>query len=391
MKKVAILGLTIFCFSSLIAQTSKSQLHPFLFSSHGFNSIYLDPSGYNPVFSTFSGNPANSNPAGFSDDKKIHIWGKWAKNSEIKNAWFGFGYRQLKPEIPSGIGVSVPILGLSVTAGFTRSLNYTLYSEDISRTSPDDPYGSGISFDYYDDAQLDIFSLSFSGKMNLPGKDGNDLAFGLTLKNGLLKVKSTIDRNVMETDSRTISFSFGAICTLQPEFAEKLKVGFSFESEENYSGTSKYEDLSFGAPAGTYAPIIKDPIKFEANLPTRVHVGTEITYHSGIQALFQGSLLMRQTTGFLAKNQTELSGSVVFPVFDSVKISGGLLYDFWLKNEKESGSVVNETDFQSVFLTTGVHAGFWGVLIDISLADNHLFSGKYRKQTILTAGIGYEF
>ncbi|MBN8706583.1 MAG: hypothetical protein J0L62_11970 [Bacteroidetes bacterium] len=395
MKKVFIFGLAILSFSSLLTQSSSGQgvaSKPFLFTSNGFNSIYLDQNGYNPVFSSFSGNPATSNPAGFSNDEKIHIWGKWAKNSEIKNAWFGMGCRQLKPEIPSGIGVSIPVLGLSVTAGFTRSINYTLYSEDISRTSPDDPNGSGSTFDYYDDARLDIYSFTVSGNLMLSKVDFSKLAYGFTVKYGKLKVKSAIDKEVYDSKDDIISFAFGAIYSANPEFAEKLRVGIFCETKESYSGTGFYKPNVNGGylPAKFSSILISGPIKFEANLPTRVHFGTEITYQSGIQTLFQGSLLMWETAGFLAKNQTELSGSVVYPVFESVKVSGGLLWDSWYTN-KDSGISLKNSDFRSIFLTTGIHAGFNGFLIDLALANNHLLSGKYRKQTILTAGVGYEF
>lgn len=395
MKKIFIFGLTLFCFSSILTQYSSGQgvaSKPFLFTSNGFNSIYLDQNGYNPVFSSFSGNPATSNPAGFSSDEKIHIWGKWAKNSEIKNAWFGMGYRQLKPAFPSGIGVSIPFYGLSFTAGYSRPINYTLYSEGISRTSPDDPEGPGNTFDYYDDARLDIYSFTVSGNLLLSKVDFSKLAYGFTVKYGKLKVTSAIDKEVYDSKDENISFAFGVIYSASPDFAEKLRVGLFCETKESYSGTGFYKPNVNGGylPANFSTILISGPIKFEVNLPTRVHLGTEITYQSGIQALFQGSLLMWETAGFLAKNQTELSGSVVYPVFESVKVSGGLLWDSWYTN-KDSGISLNNSDFRSIFLTTGIHAGFNGFLIDLALADNHLLSGKYRKQTILTAGVGYEF
>lgn len=383
MKKVYNFGFMAVTMLFFVAQSVCARLpaaNPVLFSSHGFTSIYLNANGYNPVFSSFSGNPATSNPAGFSSDDKIHIWGKWAKNTEIKDAWFGYGYRQLKPEVPSGLGVSIPFYGFTFTAGYSRPLNYTLYSENIPHEFSTIP---GATYDTYSDARLEIYSVSVSGNLALPGSEVNNLAFGLTLKYGTVTAKNEIfSQSYGNADDNALSFAFGALYSLKPDFAEKVRLGFFAETKEHYSGGKDVGNNNFPSISGT--------TRFVSDIPTRIHAGAEITYQSGIQSLVQASLRLNEKSGFLSKNQIELATSVFYPVTQSVSVSGGLLWDSWLIKKNSVFSVKN-SDVRSVFLTTGVHAGFQGFLFDLALADNHLLSGKYRKQTVLTAGIGCEF
>ena len=50
-----------------------------------------------------------------------------------------------------------------------------------------------------------------------------------------------------------------------------------------------------------------------------------------------------------------------------------------------------DENLAAIFLTLGSEINVSNLVIDISLADSHLFSGDWRKQTIGKIGAGYGF
>ena len=87
------------------------------------------------------------------------------------------------------------------------------------------------------------------------------------------------------------------------------------------------------------------------------------------------------------KNQPEFSASGIYDMNKSNAISLGVFYT----------NKVYETDvfdmngkFEALFMTAGISLNINFLNVDIALADSHLFSGEYRKQTIGKIALGIQ-
>ncbi|MCK6600400.1 MAG: hypothetical protein L6Q77_01115 [Bacteroidetes bacterium] len=359
----------------------------YLFSLHGFSGAYLDHTGYNPVFSEGMTNPAYSNPAAAASTGKFQIWTKWTGNSEIKDAWFGFDYRQRIPEIPSGIGIAFPVCGLVVSGGFSRVLNTSIFDEGIPRSIQGNPSETGDKFGVYINGRQDIYSASLSKKFNFSNSDGTFLAVGVSVKYSKVSVETTVLENVESGRDNSVAAGFGAIYSGMDPDGRSFRVGLSFEPREVHKGSltghpEYYYDLT---GSGFY------PAGFKTYLPHRFHGGIELNSQNGIRNSVQGSLFLGEGSGFMNTNQYSLAASTQVPVLDFLSVSGGVLWDSWRSNSDMDGNPAKNSDFKSVFLTAGLSARFYGFSLSLALADNRFYSGEPRKQTLITAGINYGF
>ncbi|HEX9971913.1 MAG TPA: hypothetical protein VGD14_07570, partial [bacterium] len=86
------------------------------------------------------------------------------------------------------------------------------------------------------------------------------------------------------------------------------------------------------------------------------------------------------------KNQIESYGSIIYQFFHGLTFSTGYFHT----NYRYRGSSDLLTDrFNAWYFTAGFLYSLKFVDVDLALADSHLFSGEWRKQTIIKIGLGY--
>jgi len=391
MKKLfSLLVLLQISFAGIGQQTGYEPLYsPYLFSLHGFSGAYLDQTGYNPVFADGIINPAYANPAALAFSDRFQIWAKWTGNSEIRDAWFGFGYRQRKPEIPSGLGVSCPVWGVVVSGGYSRVLNTSIFDENSPYPGTSNPNGNGESYDIYLNQMQEIYSLSLSRKFAFSTIDQTFLAIGLTIKYSKVTVETQFFGTGESGRDNSWAAGFGAVYSGSTSQGSKVKAGLSFEPREVHQGKLDNSQVPYfyfnNVRYGYYK------IGFRTHLPHRFHGGVELTSSDGIRNSVQGSVFLGEGSGFIDENQYSLAANTQVPFWGFLLVSGGFLWDSWLPNPDTEDNPAKKTDFKSVFLTTGLSAELVGFSVSLSVADNRFYSGKARKQTLLTAGISYKF
>lgn len=126
----------------------------------------------------------------------------------------------------------------------------------------------------------------------------------------------------------------------------------------------------------------------KSKLPDKLSVGFSITplnelcLHGEVKETFFSN------THPNLKNQTEFALNVSYLLSDSFKITGGLFYTG--RSYKDDFFNVND-DADGIFLLCGLIAKFDFINLDASIADGHLFSGNWRKQTVLRIGTDVRF
>jgi hypothetical protein len=87
------------------------------------------------------------------------------------------------------------------------------------------------------------------------------------------------------------------------------------------------------------------------------------------------------------KNQIESYGSIIYQFSNKVAFSAGYFHT----NSRYRRSTDLMTDrFNAWYVTAGFLYSLKFMDIDLALADSHLFSGEWRKQTIIKIGLGYK-
>lgn len=87
------------------------------------------------------------------------------------------------------------------------------------------------------------------------------------------------------------------------------------------------------------------------------------------------------------KNQIEFSASGIYRINDMIAPSFGFYYTD--KNFDENFFDINEKN-GALFLIGGLRFNYDIYSADLAIADSHLFSGDYRKQTIGKLAIGVQ-
>lgn len=88
------------------------------------------------------------------------------------------------------------------------------------------------------------------------------------------------------------------------------------------------------------------------------------------------------------KDQLEISFSTLYEFSEIVNASLGFYStDFKIKNSSYNRL---ESEFNAFFITAGLKLNISMISIDLACADSHLFSGEFRKQTIIKLAAGVQ-
>lgn len=89
----------------------------------------------------------------------------------------------------------------------------------------------------------------------------------------------------------------------------------------------------------------------------------------------------------IINNQLELSGSSVYGLSDDLNVSLGFFYTDKTFKDDQSDFL---DKFTAVFITAGLNYALHPLKIGLAIADSHLLSDEWRKQTIAKIGIDVE-
>ena len=387
MKKIIIL-LALFLFSNnIISQGRQSNI---LILPQGFPIGELNGLGSSGLLNKAS-NIRFMNPAALNNFKDISFGVSYEFQSELKEAWIaGIGFKRDANFIPQSAGFIYPTgnfrVGLSMAQGYNGGINIG----PIAITTPQNPNGTGEFTTVIEKRILYNYSMLVS------------YSFDNIIDGGKLSIGGRFDINKMTiSDNRPspIEMSFagnswtaGAAFTKYYEDNKYFQVGLYYENNATLDlKETTGPDLAvqqigdYQRPPGNY---IVYPIK--AEFPSKLKLDIDISAIPGIKFLGSIQEVFWNDIESPNSNITEFSGSVVYKFNDMISSSIGLLTSQKKYNDIDKYFHTDE-NLAAIFLTLGSEINVSNLVIDISLADSHLFSGDWRKQTIGKIGAGYGF
>jgi hypothetical protein len=385
----------LFSYSALIILIINSLIYPQenkLFLPQGYLLPNLSGYGYSKTINDVS-DIGNMNPASLSSFNSISGGVSYQYNSKINNAWLAdIGFYKNKTGLPQSAGIVYPLNDFCLGVSFTQRFNGSLDFGQIPITTVENPDGTG---DFYSPLyQINLMSYSFLGAFTVHNtfKDNDKLSFGLSINLDKFSDYEKIIDVVEEGSFYGGSFSLGAVYERSSDDVLLYRLSLFFEKGANAAGNFTIEgptvtvfpdSISHGAKYN----IPTEVIRTFGKIPDKLNFGVDFKIGPFLSVSSNYSYVFWHGVGASA-NQPEISFAGLYKLSDIVSLSVGT-YIMQYNNEGINRDFQGYGKLNAVYLTAGTVIHFENIDLNIGLADSHLISGEWRKQTAGTVSLGF--
>ncbi len=274
--------------------------------------------------------------------------------------------------------------------GFGQKYNGSMDIGEIEITTTQNPDGTGEFFSPTLEKMIHCYSISAAYSFNDISEIINDLSIGFRYNLNRYDQYDEINVLIGEAEDYFHNFNIGLFTRIKLDEQRKLGIALSYETKSE-----------FNAKLEVNSDLLVDPELIDPNRPP-VYVQVdyfvtgstpaEMKFDLSIDALPQLSFLMNVSSVFWdngnsnVKDQVEFSTSAVYTFNDDIKTSLGLFLTDYRYKENYFQQLL--TELNAFFITAGINYKFQNFYIDLAIADSHLASGDFRKQTIGKLAIG---
>jgi hypothetical protein len=192
--------------------------------------------------------------------------------------------------------------------------------------------------------------------------------------------------NISESDVSS-NFNIGIQYSYDITENRKVKIGFCYETQVEFSSPISVEldSLDINSGNGRYIGAQLYNTSIAGSIPNdfKLDVSADLTDNLKLNTLITGVLWENDDNNLI--NQLELSASSIYQINELFAPSFGFYYTD--KNFDEDFFDINEK-MNALFLIGGLRFNFNIFSADLAIADSHLFSGDFRKQTIAKLALG---
>jgi hypothetical protein len=346
----------------------------------------LSARGYNPSALTTLTTLGRSNPAALTD-LGFGFGLSYQYTTKISPAWIGgFNHKRIFNSIPQSIGLTGSICNLHLGVAMNQVYNSEIDYGELSAILIAPNSQGYIEIGTYRPKREETvcrYSLSASYYLNSLKTIAVGLRYSLNQLNfsyGLnlisMDAPDSIDfeDNGYEEKTNAGHLSIGIRYNTPEGSFPRQKAGFFYESKVKFRHSFYY---------------YSEKLHLSADIPTKIHSGIYLELSNGL--FFSENVsyyFWKQTRYSNLRNQPEFAVNAGFPVRKNLILSGGVFYTNYHRTDF---SDKENTNFRAIYLTLGSIYRLKDFSLELTCADSHLFSGEYRKQTIVKAGIGYTF
>lgn len=391
MKKILVLSLIFFTFTTIYPQTASQNFttHMIQAFSKGAISSYGTSTLVNKVE-----NIAYLNPSALNHFDNFSVSLSYLFESKIEEAWIArMGHSRVAEEIPESFGIIYPYENFRVGFGFGHAYNGSIDTDPIEVTTIENPDGTGETFELIDEVTVQSYTLSTSYSVENIFQSEDELSIGFRLNRNVLHDNERLNKISVDERAYCYSFAIGANYYASLLNGNKLGVGLFYESKMEFSKyyTIDPDDLTIYNPDTTrqYYVIEAYPYELIGKVPSKLIVDVDLDIHEDIEILGSVSSIFWNKSASIYNDQINFSGSVVYKRFENFILSAGLFSSTRKLNNNFTRYFNVKESESAVYLTAGVDYKYSGFEFDLSLADSNMFSGDWRKQTIVKVGLGY--
>ncbi len=317
--------------------------------------------------------------------------------AKIEPGWFAdIGAERINNALPQSAGLVFPVDNFHFGISFSQKYNAALIFPLVEITTPQNPGGTGEKFQPEYESRIINYSLiaSYNFK-NILKNSSLSVGFRFSLEDFRFKESIylvSIDKNTMNS-----SWSVGINYTNFEGNNRNFQVGLSYDNGNEFNKIAGY-DLK-GEPNNRpdfddrgVIRMISSSFSFTGKLPKIFRLDADISTIEKTKLLGSVSYLLWDELREDYDNSIDFSASVVRNFSDNLNLSLGMLYTARNYIDKEDYVLHEfEDELGALFFTLGGSIKLDFLNIDVSLADSHLLSGEWRKQTIGKVGVSYNF
>lgn len=371
----------------LLPQTNETQA---LIPVQGYGINLLNSSGNSSIDNNIS-NIGFMNPASISNfDLNFGAALSYQLSSEMEEGYVAeIGVRRINDWMPQSGGAFYKMGEISFGLAFGQKYNGELFTGPIPITTVTEPEGTGEFWEALIQSRVQSYSaiVSYSYPEIFDGSSSLQVGFRYSL-NHLNHINKIWDLTVDEGDNAS-SYSIGLQYSSQLSENRNLKIGFAYEIEPEFQKQYEYDPgliyVYDPDSTGRIPAVINTKYNLIGNVPEKFNldVSADLSESFRLNAMITGVLW--EADNDQVKNQLEFSASGIYRINEMFAPSFGFYYTD--KNFDEDFFDINEK-MNALFLIAGLRFNYDILSADLAIADSHLFSGDFRKQTIGKLAIG---
>jgi hypothetical protein len=332
------------------------------------------------------------NPASLSNFDNYSIGFSYQFSSSIDEAYIAdIGTSRKNDWMPQSAGAIFKLDDFSFGFGFGQKYNGSLDFDSIPITTSQYPDGTGefITVEYK--TRVQSYSLSASYSFPELFDETSSLEIGFRYSYNHLKFYEKLWELTIDESDNVGSYAIGLQYSNQISNNRILRVGFSYEIEPDFEKVYEYtNDLIYvydPDSTGRIPAYINSKYNLVGSVPDKFNldVSADLSESFRLNTMITGVLW--EADNDYIKNQLEFSASGIYRINDMFAPSFGFYYTD--KNFDEDFFDINEKN-NALFLIGGLRFHYDIFSADLAIADSHLFSGDFRKQTIGKLAIGVQ-
>ena len=391
MKKL-ILFFVLFSSTFLFPQTWVNESNVNFFPQ-GYGIKLLNSSGSSSINNDIS-NIGFMNPASISGFRNYSIGLSYQINSSIDEAWVaGIGFDRIYDFYPQSFGGMVKWDEFSFGLGFGQKYNGSLDIGKIQVTSVPDPDGTSELITPILEKLIHSYSISVAYSLNKLLETSNDFSLGFRYNLNHFTQYEQIGEVQAEAGEFFHSFNIGFYSSFNLDQTRNISLGLCYETKSEFSAEIEFDS---GLLASQDSNITRPPGYYRIETPALFgETAAELKFDIALDATTQLKFLSNLTTVFwetetnFLKDQIEFSASAVYNINKMFTPSLGFYFTDH-KYKEEAYSFQRNSELNAFFITAGLKLNYNNFSADFAIADSHLFSGDYRKQTIGKIAIGVQ-
>ena len=388
MKRMITLSVLLFIFiCSMIssAQVRRPEISNWILEvPQGFVLESLCGYGFNNATINTVSNISSTNPANMLDYTRFSIGISYQVESKIKESWFrDIQHYRKNLVFPQSFSLILPFNKIRVGLGFNQKYNSEKDYGEITVTVVDTSNQAGYlnigTIQVIKTCLLFDHSLSLGYTFNNFLSDNDNLDLGLKISFYRLFYELNSDEKIIVPEYQKNDYSLDD----KHSYDELgFAVGMKYQLENLQIALAYEKGTDFYKEGKGFYLIGKLPNKWSSGILLNLSCRTRIA--GGLNYLIWDNPISDFSSG--TKNQIESYGSIIYQFFHGLTFSTGYFHT----NYRYRGSSDLLTDrFNAWYFTAGFLYSLKFVDVDLALADSHLFSGEWRKQTIIKIGLGY--
>lgn len=363
------------------------------FLPQGYGIKLLNSSGTSSIINDIS-NLGFMNPASIAVFESYSFGFSYQFNTSIDEAWIAdFGTSRVYNFYPQSVGGIVKWNDFTFGLGFGQKYNGTLDIDPVEITTIEDPDGTGEFFEVKQESMIHSYSIIASYSFKELLQSSNNLTLGIRYSlNYLNRYDEIWDVTGIATDYSS-NIAAGLNYKISFDDQRHLIIGASYESKTYFD--AKYE-IDNGAillydPEDTnhvLIPAEQSDSYLLHTLPDELRIDLAFDAASDLKLLANlTSIFWKTETNFL-KDQVEYSFSADYKINEMFTPSLG----FYITDCEYTDTFYSRLNegLNALFITAGLKFNYDNLSADFAIADSHLFSGDYRKQTIGKLGVGVQ-